>query len=131
MRCFLGGLFTFLVAALLTAIAVPSYGDFSARANLSETMLTIQPLQEQIGEIVTKQRGIANIAAALKLPADAARRTNYLKVTPDGTIIFRNARFGQVIVLEPSVNAGMVTWRCIGSRPDRDIPSLCRQGASS
>ena len=128
MRCFFVGFAGFFVAAFLTVVALASYGDYAARASLSETMLSISPLRTEIAENIMKQRAVASASASLKLPAEKQffPSTDYLKVATDGTIVFRNSKYGQIIVLEPSFRADSVTWRCVGSKPEKNIPQDCR-----
>lgn len=94
MRCFLIGFAGFVVAAVVTMVAVAAYGDYASRASLSETIAAMGPLRE--------------------------------KIAPDGTIVFRSAKHGQIIVFEPSVRENVVSWRCIGSKPEKNIPPNCR-----
>lgn len=128
MRCFLVGLAGFFVAAIVTTITMASYGDYAARASLSETMALVGPLRAEIAEIILRQRTAANAAASLKPPAEKRPllSADYLKVTSDGTIIFRSSKHGQIIVLEPSFRAEAVSWKCVGSKPEKNIPSDCR-----
>ena len=128
MRCFLVGLAGFFVAAIVTTITMASYGDYAARASLSETMALVGPLRAEIAEIILRQRTAANAAASLKPPAEKRPllSADYLKVTSDGTIIFRSSKHGQIIVLEPSFRADAVSWKCVGSKPEKNIPPDCR-----
>ena len=119
MRCFLIGFAGFLVAGLIAAIAIPSYGDYTSRASLSETMAAIHPLRERIAEALVKEpRSIAT-------PREPIAGISYLKVMPDGAIVFRSAKHGQLIIFEPEVREKTVTWKCIGA-PAKDVPSNCR-----
>lgn len=128
MRCFFVGFAGFFVAAFVTAVAVSSYGDYIARARLGDTMAALEPLRVEIAEIITKQGSVGNVGASLKskIAQQPDMGTDYIKVAADGTIVFRMARYGQVVVLEPSLRTGAVSWRCIGSKPEKDIPSNCR-----
>jgi hypothetical protein len=119
MRCFLIGFAGFFVAALVTVVAMASYADYSERASLGETMTSVAPLRNQVAESLANQPGLP-IRATTEIP-----NVDYLKVTNDGTIVFRSAKHGQMIVFEPSVKGGAVSWRCIGS-PGKTIPADCR-----
>lgn len=105
-----------------------SYGDYLARASLSETMLLIRPLRTEIAESIMKHRAVSSAGATLKLPTEKQTfpNTDYLKIATDGTIIFRNSKYGQIIVLEPSFSTDSVTWKCVGSKPEKNIPQDCR-----
>ncbi len=50
---------------------------------------------------------------------------DYARVFLDGTLVIRHIKHHQMIVLEPSLSKGVVTWRCIGG-PMSDIPPSCR-----
>lgn len=128
MRCFLLGFAGFFIAVIVTAVALASYGDYAARASLSETMLSINPLRTEITENIMKQRTVASAGASLNPAAEKQSfpSTDYLKVTVDGTIVFRSSKYGQIIVLEPSFRSDSVTWRCVGSKPEKNIPPDCR-----
>ena len=120
MRCFLTGAAGFLVAGLIAAVAISSYGDYAARASLSETIVATHPLRERIAEalLVKEPRSIA-------APREPIAGISYLKVMPDGTIVFRSAKHGQLIIFEPEVREKTVTWKCRGA-PARDVPPNCR-----
>jgi type II secretory pathway pseudopilin PulG len=125
MRCFAIGIVGFLVAGLLAAIAIPSYGNYTSRATLSETMAAIAPLRDKIAESLSKtSRNPSDNGSALA-PRVSIPNVNYLKVMPDGTIVFRSAKHGQLIVYEPEVRGSTVVWKCIGA-PVKDVPPTCR-----
>jgi Tfp pilus assembly major pilin PilA len=126
MRCFLIGIAGFLVAALLAAIVIPQYADFRSRETLSEAMTAIAPLRMKIAEYLAKgpQKPTEAGNAALT-PREPIPGVNYLKVMSDGTIVFRSARHGQLIVLEPEVRGSSVEWKCVGA-PAREVPRHCR-----
>jgi len=128
MRCFLLGFAGFFLAALLTMFAVVSYGDYAARASLADTLQSMGELKTRIAENILS-KGTTAGAGHLQNPS-AQQHTvplaDYLKITSDGTIVFRNAKHGQIIVLEPAFNAGVVNWKCTGSKPDKNLPVSCR-----
>ena len=128
MRCFLLGFAGFFIAAIAFASATASYGDYAARASLEETMLSISPLRTEIAESIIRQRAIAGAGASLQPPVDKRSfpNTDYLKATADGTIVFRSAKHGQIIVLEPSFRADAVAWKCVVSKPEKNFPTECR-----
>jgi Tfp pilus assembly major pilin PilA len=122
MRCFLIGVAGFVVTAVLAAVAIASYGDYAARASLAETMTSVVALRTQIAEGLVTRSGLP---IKVTTEIQAFPNVDYLKVTNDGAIVFRSAKHGQVIVLEPSIAGGAVSWRCIGA-PAKDVPADCR-----
>ena len=124
MRCFVLGIVGFICAGVLAAIVIPSYADLTSRASLGETMNAVGPLREKISEALSKDpKALSALSAsAAKEPISGV---SYLKVVADGTIAFRSAKHGQMIVFEPTMRDGAVTWKCIGS-PPKDVPPDCR-----
>jgi hypothetical protein len=118
MRCFVLGFAGFFVAAVVTMLVMAQYADYRARASLSEVMVAAAPLRARIVEEMLKRQ-----------PMPAAHQpiagTDFSKVGADGTIVFRSAKHGQIIVLEPSIKDNAVSWKCIGS-PPKDVPAQCR-----
>ena len=124
MRCFLIGIAGFLCAGLIAAFALAQYADYASRASLSETTNLVAPLRDEVAAKIRK--GPLNSEQLTSAaPRELVARVNYLKVMPDGTIVFRSAKHGQVIVFEPAVRGGAVDWKCIGGSP-KDIPPSCR-----
>lgn len=119
MRCFLLGFVGFFLAALMTTIAMSLYADYAARASLLETLLRIDPLRDRVAEALIRE------PHSVVQPAEAIAGVSYLKVTADGTIVFRSLKHGQIMVLEPKVQGRGVSWRCIGA-PAKDVPPDCR-----
>ena len=122
MRCFFIGFAGFFAATVLTMIAFASYGDYAARATVSATLAATDPLRTQIAAMIAPP-GAAS--APVQLTAPPLAGADYVKVAADGTIVYRSAAYGQVIVLEPSVRDNAVSWKCIGSKPAKHIPSNC------
>lgn len=127
MRCFFIGFFGFFIAALIVTVAATTYGDYMARASLSKTMTSITPLRNKIAENIIKQGVITNSGLSLNPPIDkhSFPMTDYLNVTTDGSIIFRSSKYGQIIVLEPSLHIDTIIWKCVGSKPEKNIPPNC------
>jgi len=124
MRCFLVGIAGFVFAGLIAAIAIPSYGDFASRASLAETINAAAPLRAKIAEALARDpRSVPGLASSATQEPLAG--SNYLRVAADGTIVFRSAKHGQLMLFEPEVRQGVVTWKCIGS-PPKEVPPDCR-----
>lgn len=129
MRCFLIGFAGFIIAGFAAMVSISSYGDYAARASVTATIGAAEPLRSRIEEML-KQKGAGTNAGApppLAPPKDAAvAGADYLKIAADGTIILRSAKHGQIVAFEPTLRDNAVTWKCIASKPDKDIPFNCR-----
>ena len=119
MRCFLLGIVGFVLTAFVSTIAITSYGDFTARASLNETLVAVRPLRDKIGEALLKD------PRAMAIPKESIPGVDFLKVSPDGTIVFRSTKHGSLIAYDPTVIRGAVTWKCVGA-PAKDVPADCR-----
>lgn len=128
MRCFFLGFAGFFLAALLAAIAFSAYGDYAARASLSNSMQSIAPLQTRIAENILSKTSTQDAGTDLDPPVTISSYpdADFLKVASNGTIVFRSKKHGQIIVLEPAYNAGVVSWKCTGSSPAKNLPIKCR-----
>lgn len=128
MKCFLAGFAGFFLAAAATATLYVLYSDYRAAVSISNAMAAIGSMRTEIRDVLVDRGAKANVGAKLKPPAE--KRTypdiDYLRVMPEGTIVFRGAKYGQIIVLEPTLRGGEVAWKCTGSKPDKNIPRNCR-----
>ena len=124
MRCFLYGFLGFFLAAIVAAFAMATYGDYAARASLSDTMQSMAPLQNQIAGIILAQGTVVDAGTSLDPPMakQSFPKTDYLKVSANGSIVFRSSKHGQIIVLEPTFQASAVGWRCL----DRSQTRICQ-----
>jgi len=127
MRCFIIGFTGFFVAAIATAVAFAAYGDYSARASLGETISGVIPLRTMIAEdlLSTADGSVSEAVWAQAMSESSNMGVSYLKVSPDGTIAFRSAKHGQIIIYEPDTSTNGIEWRCIGA-PAKDVPPDCR-----
>lgn len=53
MRCFLIGFAGFIVATIVALLVFPLYGDYTARAEMAQTISIAGPLRERISDILT------------------------------------------------------------------------------
>lgn len=114
-----GGVIAISAVAILAAIAIPAYQDYTVRAQVTSTVADAETLKGAIEAYYTKRK---------KLPADddALESTEFgasLKYldhyyTEDGTIVLsfgdeaNKAVHGQVLTLSPYRLGGELVWRC-------------------
>lgn len=111
-----------ITVLLAVAIVVPLYSDYRSRAQASEMLAIAQPLQRAVEAHAVASRTLQGAGAGIKMAPAFFDST----VLWDGTIVLRNRNsFGQVIVLQPTLKEGSVTWQCAGGSA-RDVPTHCR-----
>jgi len=116
-----------IVVLAAAAVLAPLYCDYDARAALSESLQQLAPYRDAIEENISKEDSIDVSGVVVSIPSEAFRSLNldYARVFPDGTIVIRHAKHHQVIIWEPSMTAGQISWRCVGG-PRKDVPPECR-----
>ena len=127
LKCFLLGMLGAIVVLAAAAVLAPLYCDYDARAALSESLQQLAPYRDAIEENISKEDSIDVSGVVVSIPSEAFRSLNldYARVFPDGTIVIRHAKHHQVIIWEPSMTAGQISWRCVGG-PRKDVPPECR-----
>ena len=119
---FTWGAFGAIAVLLAVAIVAPLYTDYRSRAEASDMLVIAEPLQRAVEAHAAASHTLQGSGAGVKM----APAFFYATVLWDGTIVLRNPNsFGQVIVLQPTLKAGSVTWQCAGG-PARDVPPQCR-----
>lgn len=128
MKCFLMGVAGFFLAAVAAAVLYALYSDYSARLSIDSAIASVGGLRNEIREILVERRAGADVAAQLDPPAGKRSfpGVDYLRVSPDGTLVLRGAKHGQIIMFEPTLRGGEVAWKCVGSKPEKNIPTDCR-----
>jgi len=127
LKCFLLGMLGAIVVLATAAILAPLYCDYDARAALSESLQQLALYRDAIAEHVTKEGSVESSGVEFLIPSEAFTQLNvdYARVFPDGTIVKRHAEHHQIVIWEPSMTAGQISWKCVGS-PQKDVPPECR-----
>jgi hypothetical protein len=88
-------------------------------------MVAIAPVRDKIAESLLKTPRNPSDNRLASAQQVSIPNVTYLRVMPDGTIVFRSAKHGQLIVYEPEVRGSTVVWKCIGA-PLKEVPPACR-----
>ncbi len=127
LRCLFAGALGAVLVLIAAAVLIPVYGDYRGRAALTEAMGELVSYRTDISERAaklgkTEGSGIGIVVS----PEDLARLgLDYVRIFSDGTIVIRHGQYRQVIVWEPTVSAGEVSWKCVGG-PRKSVPPWCR-----
>lgn len=123
------------IIAILAAIAIPAYNDFTARSKVSEGMSLASTAQLAIVEyfVTTGVWPENNIAAGLNEPSDiSGEYVASVTVNENSIAVLFKSDAGEgladnSIILEAVDSRGAVTWNC--SSPDisaQFLPQNCR-----
>ncbi len=109
-------------------VVVPQYHDYASRAQSAEILGLLGSTKDMVEEQIRRTGTLSGSGAGLKIQEwgrSDQDRINFRHVSSDGVIIIRGIREGQVMVLVPNLQSGVVTWECVGGSADA-VPSACR-----
>ena len=120
----------FGVAILLVAagafIIYPQYADYRSQAQTTVMLNFIRvELQDKIDAKALQLGTLEGAGRGISMTPSTGNFLRSVHVDPNGVIIAKGGKRGQLLVLQPSLASGKVTWRCVGGADD-DVPSLCR-----
>lgn len=119
------------VIAILSAVSLIAYRDYTVRARVSEGIALTAPFRIAVEENVVERGGL-DIRACADVPSLPSATDNVAALTcgGEGVLSMRTTEVAGDISLDfrPSVNdEGMLVWLCelkVGS--SRQVPSICR-----
>ena len=131
----LGGVGGVAMLGIAAAIAIPAYQDYKVRATVSEGLSLSGGTKAAVTEFYTENRRFPGEAEAAGLSRYDLDSDEVLSITVEpgtGRIVVRYADSvagGGEVVLEASVDSGVVSWSCGGSFEDKHLPSSCRDSS--
>lgn len=120
------------IIAILAAIALPAYQDYTVRARVSEGAVLASGAKATVGENIanaggaidaTACNGVATFATATKNTASLACASGVITVT--GT----TAAKGIALEFKPAVADAGITWTCTSKGDNKYLPAECRAAA--
>lgn len=112
-----------LSALLSTSILVSTYDCHAPRAKVLELILSTAPLRSEINGRIAQGKSLSGVGAELQI--EVAGRTKWGVVTNDGSIIIASEDPLAVVVLQPKLVSGEVSWKCSGFPIQDIIPGSC------
>lgn len=114
-------------------VVVPQYHDYASQAQSAEILGLLGPTKGRVEEQIRRTGTLSGSGAGLKIQEwgqsdrllDHRDPINFRHVSSDGVILIRGIREGQVMVLVPNLQSGVVTWECVGGSADA-VPPACR-----
>ena len=130
------------IIAILAAIALPAYQDYTIRARVSELAVVASGMKATVAENIANNGGSLPTDACVGVGATAAT-TNMASITctaATGAIVATGDATrtkGTVLTFTPVVDAAAnsavgTTWTCVGSgSQSKYYPAECRGGAAA
>lgn len=127
LKCLALGAAGAILSLVTIGLLSSEYSDYRSRARTSNMLTLLKPLQAQVEEEILLDASISDAEPALAKAVGAvpAGHFDVLRVLSGGQILARGSTDGQVIVLLPTVEHGVVEWECIGGSR-RDLLTGCR-----
>ena len=118
------------IIAILAAIALPAYQDYTIRARVSEAVLLVAHAKTTVAENIMNEGGISATACA-GVHTENPATTNVATYTCDtGVITIGTTAIAGNVSLQfaPAIGAsGAITWDCsYTAGPAKYVPSDCR-----
>jgi len=123
------------ILAILLAIAIPAYQDYTVRAKVSEALNAAAPAKLAVSEFVTTENVLPNDLAEAGFSSDIQSEfVNSVKWANSNIEVFISGEVGgstaandKAFVLSPFTNGAAVNWNCKrGDIATKYIPSNCR-----
>jgi type IV pilus assembly protein PilA len=122
------------IIALLAALAVPAYHDYTIRARMSEALMLAGGAKAIVTENIANNGGAVGPAVCSGVAVGAVGTANLALIGCDasnGQLSFRATPSGRnvLVVFTPGTGGGeVVTWTCRPANPadSRYLPSSCR-----
>jgi type IV pilus assembly protein PilA len=125
------------IIAILAAIALPAYQDYTVRAKLSEVIVAGDACKNSVVEFFTDRGSLPSTLASAGCSSNPTKfiasttmpAAGAITVTTTGSSELRgaaNANY-QLIPTAPTATTEVLEWSCTASTiPEKYLPSLCR-----
>jgi type IV pilus assembly protein PilA len=125
------------IIAILAAIAIPAYQDYTIRSQVSEGLSLADASKTALAEYYSNYGDFPTSQASAGLPAANTITGNYVKqvdaTASKGQIQITygnkaNSKInGTILILSSATTAGSTTWKCKSTTVDpKYLPSSCR-----
>ena len=122
------------IIAILAAIALPAYQDYTVRARVGELAVLASGAKTTITENIANNGGLmpANACLGVNAIVTATRNAASMVCTPATgvvTVTGTTAARGVILVFTPTIqntSAVGTSWRCTSASPAQFLPSECR-----
>ncbi|HAU81273.1 MAG TPA: competence protein [Stenotrophomonas sp.] len=120
------------IIAILAAIALPAYQDYTIRSRVSEMAVLASGAKATIGENIANENDInANACRGVAVFETATNNTASLACT-DGavTVTGTEKAAGVVLLYTPTIVSAGINWACTSDSPAKYLPAECRTAST-
>ena len=122
------------IIAILAAIALPAYQDYTTRAKVSEVIVMSEPAKLAVSETTSSLGTLAQVTAAnsgYTFPGATSYVSNIAITNATGVVTATSTvpNATGTIVLTPATvgtNTGQLTWTCSSAIAPKYLPANCR-----
>ena len=122
------------IIAILAAIALPAYQDYTTRAKLSEAIVMSAPAKLAVAETTSSLGSLALVTAANSgyVFPGATKYVSAITVTPVTGVVTVTSTvpnaLGDIVMtpLEVAAGTGQLRWTCTSALPSKYLPTECR-----
>jgi type II secretory pathway pseudopilin PulG len=126
----LGGGFGFLIllyfVAVLAAVAVPAYADYTAKAQLTQVVMQSQSARDALGAFYLRHERVPESLQEAGIP-EYLPGGGELALDSDQMVLTITTPHGVLVFTPTETDSGQIEWTCAGDhdlRPAR-LPSMC------
>jgi Tfp pilus assembly major pilin PilA len=122
-----GAILYFYFIAVLAAIAIPAYQNYTIRATLAAAVTNSQPVRDALGAYYVANQKIPTSFEAAGVDAAGAKGLE-LTLSPKGMVLTVKAARGTLIFVPAKDSQGNVVWRCTGGPgvQPAQLPPSCK-----
>jgi len=116
------------IIAILAAIALPAYQDYTIRSRVSEMAVLASGAKATIGENIANENAInANACRGVAVFSTPTTNTSKLECTNGEVTVTGTAKAQNVVLLyKPTLASAGITWVCSSASPAKYLPAECR-----
>ncbi|MFK3845992.1 pilin [Stenotrophomonas sp. NPDC078853] len=116
------------IIAILAAIALPAYQDYTIRSRVSEMAVLASGAKATIGENIASENAINTNACRGVATFNTATNNTASLACADGvvTVTGTTKAAGVVLVYTPTLVAAGTNWACSSASDDKYLPAECR-----
>ncbi|WP_369970414.1 pilin [Stenotrophomonas rhizophila] len=124
------------IIAILAAIALPAYQDYTTRAKVSEVVVMAAPAKLAVSETSSSLGGLATVTAAnagYTFPG-ATKYVSGITVADGGIVTAASSvpgAAGNIVLTPKDVGNGQLTWTCSTTIDKKFVPAECRGAAAA
>src|SRR5215469_8038292 len=129
----LGGGFSFLIMvyiiAVLAAVAIPAYQDYTVRAKLVTVVIDSQPVREKLADYYLTNHAIPDSLQSAGIAAQLPDGSP-LSLDPKQMLLTVKTKHGELVFVPATDAQGRIHWTCTNGEglKANQLPPTCRQG---